>query len=85
MDTQEQTLLLLSLPLPVFQKAVLPVESLLEVLLQSLLLTLQVVYHDSMENFEEISKLNVGAAVIVTGLLVATPQAKQPFEIQAHW
>ena len=36
-----------------------------------------------MENFEEISKLNVGAAVVVTGTLVATPQAKQPFEIQA--
>lgn len=45
--------------------------------------TLQIVYHDKMENFTEISKLNVGAAVIVTGTLVATPQAKQPFEIQA--
>ena len=45
--------------------------------------TLQVVYHDKMENFAEVSKLNVGAAVIVTGTLVATPQAKQPFEIQA--
>ena len=44
---------------------------------------LQVVYHGDMENFEEISKLNVGAAVVVTGTLVATPQAKQPFEIQA--
>ena len=33
--------------------------------------------------FAEISKLNVGAAIIVTGTLVATPQAKQPFEIQA--
>ena len=44
---------------------------------------LQVVYHDDMENFEEISKLNVGAAVVVTGTLVATPQAIQPFEIQA--
>ena len=44
---------------------------------------LQVVYHDDMENFEEISKLNVGAAVVVTGTLVATPQEKQPFEIQA--
>ena len=38
---------------------------------------LQVVYHDEMENFAEVSKLNVGAAVIVTGTLVATPQAKQ--------
>jgi asparaginyl-tRNA synthetase len=45
--------------------------------------TLQIVYHDTMDNFEEISKLNVGAAVIVTGTLVSTPQAKQPFEIQA--
>ena len=45
--------------------------------------TLQIVYHDNMENFEQISKLNVGAAIIVQGTLVATPQAKQPFEIQA--
>ena len=45
--------------------------------------TLQIVYHDTMENFAEISKLNVGAAIIVTGTLVATPEAKQPFEIQA--
>ncbi len=45
--------------------------------------TLQVVYNDSMDNFDEICKLNVGAAIIVKGTLVATPQAKQPFEIQA--
>ena len=45
--------------------------------------TLQIVFHDKMDNFAEISKLNVGSAVIVTGTLVATPQAKQPFEIQA--
>lgn len=44
---------------------------------------LQVVYHDGLENFAEISKLNVGAAIIVKGTLVATPEAKQPFEIQA--
>ena len=44
---------------------------------------LQVVYHDTMENFQEISKVNVGAALIVTGTLVETPEAKQPFEIQA--
>ncbi len=43
----------------------------------------QVVYHDTMENFQEISKTNVGAALIVTGTLVLTPEAKQPFEIQA--
>jgi len=46
--------------------------------------TLQVVYHDTMENFAEISKLNGGAAIIVEGTLVATPEAKQPFEIQAE-
>ena len=45
---------------------------------------LQVVYHDEMANFAEVSKLNVGAAIIVKGTLVATPEAKQPFEIQAQ-
>lgn len=46
--------------------------------------TLQVVYHDKMNNFAEVSRLNVGSAVIITGELVATPEAKQPFEIQAE-
>ena len=46
--------------------------------------TLQIVYHDTMDNFSDICKLNVGAAVIVKGTLVPTPQAKQPFEIQAE-
>ncbi len=45
--------------------------------------TLQIVYHDDMPNFAAISKLNVGSAIIVRGKLVATPEAKQPFEIQA--
>jgi asparaginyl-tRNA synthetase len=45
--------------------------------------TLQIVYGDKLPNFTEISKLNVGAAVIVKGTLVATPEMKQPFEIQA--
>ncbi|MFV0464992.1 MAG: asparagine--tRNA ligase [Lachnospiraceae bacterium] len=44
---------------------------------------LQIVYHEGMENFAEITKLNVGAAIVVDGILVATPDAKQPFEIQA--
>ena len=43
----------------------------------------QVVYHDNLENFAAISKTNVGAALIVSGTLVETPDAKQPFEIQA--
>jgi asparaginyl-tRNA synthetase len=46
--------------------------------------SLQVVYHNDMANFVEISKVNVGAALIVRGTLVATPEAKQPFEIQAE-
>lgn len=44
---------------------------------------LQIVYDEKLDNFDKISKLNVGAALIVTGTLVETPQAKQPFEIQA--
>ncbi len=44
---------------------------------------LQVVYHDDLENFAELSKCNVGAALIIKGLLVPTPEAQQPFEIQA--
>ena len=43
----------------------------------------QVVYNDSLSNFAEISKINIGAALIVTGELVLTPNSKQPFEIQA--
>ena len=45
--------------------------------------TLQVVYGDGLANFPDIAKINVGTAVIVKGKLVATPDAKQPFEIQA--
>ena len=44
---------------------------------------LQVVYGDGLPNFETISKTNVGAALVVTGKLIPTPEAKQPFEIQA--
>lgn len=44
---------------------------------------LQVVFSDNLSNFEEICKLNVGAALIIKGTFVPTPNAKQPFEIQA--
>lgn len=45
---------------------------------------IQVVYEsDVLENFTEISKLGVGSAIIVTGTLVETPDAKQPFELKA--
>ena len=43
----------------------------------------QVVYNDSIENFQEISKINIGAALVVKGTVVLTPESKQPFEIQA--
>ena len=44
---------------------------------------LQIVYGDGLDNFAKIGKLNVGSALIVSGTLVETPGAKQPFEIQA--
>ncbi len=44
---------------------------------------LQVVYGDALPNFDEIRKMNVGAALIVKGTIVETPGAKQPFEMQA--
>ncbi|MCI6553441.1 MAG: asparagine--tRNA ligase [Lachnospiraceae bacterium] len=45
---------------------------------------LQIVYSDKLDNFEQISRLNVGSAIVVRGTIVATPQAKQPFELQAE-
>lgn len=45
---------------------------------------LQIVYSDKLSNFEQIGKLNVGSAIIVKGTVVATPEAKQPFEMQAE-
>lgn len=44
---------------------------------------IQVVYDQEMDNFDKISKLNVGTAVIVNGTVIVTPDAKQPFEIHA--
>ena len=44
---------------------------------------IQVVYGNGLDNYDEVGKINVGAAIIVRGTLVLTPVAKQPFEIQA--
>ena len=42
---------------------------------------LQVVFEENkLANYDEISRQNVGAALIVTGRLLLTPEAKQPFE-----
>ena len=43
----------------------------------------QIVFTDKLENFEEIKKLTISSAIKVTGTLVLTENAKQPFEIQA--
>ncbi len=45
----------------------------------------QVVFErENIDNYDEIAKQNVGAALIVTGRAVATPEAKQPLEIKAE-
>ena len=45
---------------------------------------IQIVFEaERLKNYEEISKQNVGAALIIKGLLVETPEAKQPFEVKA--
>ena len=46
--------------------------------------SLQVVMErDKLSNYDEIARQNVGAAFIVKGVLVLTPEAKQPFELKA--
>ena len=45
--------------------------------------TMQIVVGAELPNYQEITRQNVGAALIITGKLVATPEAKQPFEVQA--
>ena len=45
----------------------------------------QVVFEaNKVADFQAVAKLNVGTAVIVTGDLILTPEAKQPFEINAN-
>ena len=44
---------------------------------------LQIVYDTTLDNLEQIRHLNVGAALIITGQFIATPDAKQPFELHA--
>ena len=46
--------------------------------------SLQVVFaRETLSNYDEIARQNVGAALIVKGQLVLTPEAKQPFELKA--
>ena len=44
---------------------------------------LQIVFDDALPNFDEIARLNVGSSIRVTGKVVETPDAKQPYEIKA--
>ena len=44
---------------------------------------IQVVFGNELSNFKEISKLAISSSITVIGTLVETPEAKQPFEIQA--
>ena len=46
--------------------------------------SIQVVFErDIINNYDEIASQNVGAALVVTGVLTLTPGAKQPFELKA--
>ncbi len=46
--------------------------------------TIQVVYSRELKDFLDISRINTGAAVIVRGTVVPTPENRQSFEIQAE-
>lgn len=43
----------------------------------------QIVFDNNLSNFDEICKLSISSSIIVTGKLVITENAKQPFEIKA--
>ena len=43
----------------------------------------QIVFSDTLPNFTEISKLTISSSICVTGTVVITENAKQPFEIHA--
>ncbi len=45
---------------------------------------IQVVYDDSLSNFNEITKLSIETAVRVRGKLILTPDSKQPFEVKCE-
>ena len=44
---------------------------------------LQIVFNDTLSNFEEICKLSISSTIIVQGKIVKTENAKQPFEMHA--
>ena len=47
--------------------------------------SIQVVFErEVVANYDEIASMNVGAALVVTGEIALTPEAKQPFELKAQ-
>ena len=47
--------------------------------------SVQVVFEaEKLDNYKEVSHFGVGAAIVVTGTVVVTPGAKQPYEIHAE-
>ena len=44
---------------------------------------IQIVFDNTLENFKQISKLAISSSLLVEGILVLTPDAKQPFELKA--
>lgn len=44
----------------------------------------QLVYHDDLKNFDEVSHFTTGSAIHVMGKLKITPEGKQPFEIEVR-
>ncbi len=44
---------------------------------------IQVVFENNLPNYDEVSRVNIGASIKVEGKVTLTPNAKQPFEISA--
>lgn len=43
----------------------------------------QIVFDKTLENFDDVAKYPISTSLIITGEIILTPQAKQPFEIKA--
>lgn len=44
---------------------------------------IQIVFDEKLDNFKEVSKLPISSSLTIIGTLIATPDAKQPFEVHA--
>ncbi len=45
--------------------------------------SVQIVYEEALNNFDDIQKIRIGSSVRVRGTVLITPKMKQPFEIKA--